>query len=231
MKKVFYIVFFTNLTFFSSLARANDAEQACIQAMTAPEITISTSYGNLQYDHSKSRRSITRLHLSRNKSGTLFKNLLNGLSTFEHSINFSAKLTKHTLPSGITCVYPSSVTLHFGTGEDPVIYVAREYEEDTCMYKLVLRHEQIHQQINQSVLEHYLPMIKQKFLEAVKNNVVVSKDYNISFAVAQEELKEKYLTILNPLLEEIKDKTKAEQNKLDRAENYDYETAICRETD
>ena len=225
-------MFFTSLTFFSLSAKAdNELEQECLKYVHKPTVSISTSYGDLQYDHSKSRRQLTRLHLNMYKSRKLGGNLLNGLSTFEHAININAKIRKETIPTGITCVYPKEVNLHFGAGENPIIYIARDYEKGTCMYNVVLRHEQTHQQINQSVLEYYLPEVQDKFIDVVKNNVIASRSYNINITTAQEELQKKYLEVLNPILEDVKTKTEAEQAKLDSDENYDYEASICQNKD
>ena len=238
MKKVFYIVFFASLTFFSSSLMADDElERECLKFVDAPEVVITTSYGKLRYDHENSRKTINRLYLNNNrikgkaKTKTLSTGLTNGLSNFEYKININSKVQKKTIPSGITCVYPTFVNLYFGVGEDPVIYIAREYDKGTCMYKLVLRHEQTHQQIAQSVMESYLPVVKERFVEVVKNNVIASRSYNINISTATDMLKSIYAEVLNDLLLEIEEKTNIEQSKLDNAENYEYETAICREQD
>ena len=213
----------------------DELERECLKFVDAPEVVITTSYGKLRYDHENSRKTINRLYLNNNrirgKAKTLSAGLTNGLSNFEYKININSKVQKKTIPSGITCVYPTLVNLYFGVGEDPVIYIAREYDEGTCMYKLVLRHEQTHQQIAQSVMESYLPVVKEKFLEVVKNNVIASRSYNINISTATNMLKNIYAEALNDILLEIEAKTKTEQNKLDNEENYEYETAICREQD
>ena len=230
MKKVFYIVFFANLTFFSSFALANDdVKYACLRNMREPEVVITTSFGDIKYDNTKSRRTITRMHIQEYGGTSAKGNFLNGLSTFEHAINLNFKIRKQTLLSGITCVYPTNINLYLGIGENPVIYIARDYQEDSCMYNVILRHEQTHQQINQSVLEHYLPIVKQRFLEVVKNNAVIGSTEDIDLEQAQKELQQIYLSALNPLLDEIKAETNAEQAKLDNQKNYDYENMICQD--
>jgi hypothetical protein len=228
MKKVFYIVFFINFTFFSSLANASgDFKKMCLQSMRNPELVITTSYGNLEYDNTKSRRTITRMHKNQHKNRAPVQGLLNGLSTFEYALNIKFNLKKQTLYSGVTCVYPSKVTLNIGAGENPKIYIAKDYKEGTCMYDLVLRHEQTHQQINQSVLEYYLPIIKERMLEVVRKNAVAGKNYDISMGMAKNELKDKYLVAMEAILDEIRAETEAEQMKLDNDKNYDYESNIC----
>ena len=228
MKKVFYIVFFINFTMFSFLANAKEkAVDVCLRNMRNPEVVITTSYGNLKYDHSKNRRSITRMHIEKYKGKLQSSSLLNGLSTFEYAVNVKFRLVKQTLLSGTTCIYPSSVQLHIGVGEDPVIYIARDYPENSCMYNVVLRHEQTHQQIYQSVLEYYLPIIKERLLKAVSENAITVTDDDINMEVAKQELRDKYLSVINPLLEEIKRETSVEQLKLDNSKNYEYENKLC----
>lgn len=228
MKKVFYIVFFANFAFFSSLAMAKDElKEICLRNMQEPQVSVSTSYGTIRYDHSKNKRSITRMHRNKYKGKIAGGKILNGLSTFEHELNISFEIKKQKLASGVICAYPTKIDLYFGVGEDPVIYIAKEYAKGSCMYDLVLRHEQTHQQINQSVLEYYLPIIKERFLDVVKHHAIASQKRDINLTLAKNELRERYLQVLNPLIDEMKAETDAEQAKLDNDKNYNYEAKLC----
>ncbi len=228
MMKKFSIVFFICYIFcFSVVEASENAVDICVRNMQNPKVTINTSYGKLQYNHTKNKRSITRLHVSKNKAGLNSGQLLNGLSTYNVTGEFSFELRKQTLPSGITCVYPTKINLFFGVGEDPVIYIAKNIHEDSCAYQVVLRHEQTHQQTNQSILEYYIPIMKKEFIDVVRSNAIAAKNGDVDMAAAKKELQSKYAKVINRFLQEIKLEMNEEQSKLDTESNYSYERQLC----
>ena len=228
MKKFIFTIFFVLLSFKSSIVlSAEDLKDICREKMTNPNVTIVVQFGDIKYDHTKSKKAISRIHL--NNGGELKSSkLLNGLSVFERKIGVSVKVTHKKLPSGINCYYPTEVIFLIGTGEDPVIYIAREIEKDSCVYDVTLRHEQTHQQINQSVIEHYLPVIKEHLLNVVKKYPVAATKKNISVEQVSAELTKKYTLDSSSIIEEIKQETLKEQSRLDTMDHYIYDESLCR---
>ena len=226
MKKIFYIVFFANFAFFSFGASAQDLSAICRKKMHNPKVTITTSFGKLKYDNTKSRRAISRLHIE--KGGKLLDGkLLNGISTFEHKASVEFKINKKTLPSGIYCYYPTEININIGAGNDPVIYIAKEFQKDSCLYNVTMRHEQTHQHINQSVLEYYAPIVKERMLNVVQKYSVAGSKKNISLEQAKMSLQKRYMSELKILVEEIRKETAIEQEKLDTVENYIHDESLC----
>lgn len=228
MKNLFYILIFGIVYHFSaiSVARAKQIDEKCLEVMRAPEVTISTSLGKLRYDFSKNTRTLTRMHLKQYGGSVLPNHQVNGLSTYNLAVELNFKINKNNLMNGTVCLYPSDIELNIGL-KDPTIYIANHLEPDSCLYDLTLRHEQTHQQITTEILEHYLPIIQQRFLDTIKHHSFVSRDTDVSLTLARESLRKLYLSVINPLIDEINAEISSEQSKLDNPEHYAYENSIC----
>ena len=228
MKKFIFTIFFVLFYFKSSIVMgAEDLKALCRKHIIEPKVSIVAQIGDLKYDHTKSKKAITRMHLSTG-ADLITGELLQGLSLFERKLSVGVKVESKRLPSGINCYYPKEVNFKIGTGENPTIFIAREIKRGTCKYDVVLRHEQTHQQINQSVIEHYVPVIKEKLREIIQKYPVAATRKNIDINVVADDLSAKYTKSFTLLLEEINQATQKEQSKLDNLEQYTYESDICR---
>lgn len=217
-KKLFFILTF--LFFTNQLALAADCSSISIN----PIITLTSSFGKLTYDHTKTTQEITELAQSLNISETgLFAS---GLSTV--NINFDIELNTIGQQVGNSefCVVPTSIKIFLGL-DSPKIYLAQNLRENTCEYKMVIHHEQVHQQINQSVLEYYLPLFRQSAAEIALTlkPIYVSNTNELKPAIKQ--ITDTYNTKLLPLVNYIKREMLTEQQKLDNPQNYLFESTVC----
>lgn len=228
MKKVFYILIFMSFWLFSPLVSAQTAAQkSCQKIMRASEVSFSISYGKLKYDFSKNSRTLTRMHMK--QYGSKFTNgeYVSGLATFSTTTELTTKMAKQTLKDGTVCVSPAMINLTI-KNVNPTIYISSDLAEDSCRYKVALRHEQTHQQINLEVFDYYIPIIQRRFEEAVKRYALISSKRDINLTLAQEKFQDKYLAAVNEVLKEISAEIHNEQLKLDSVENYSYEMSLCR---
>ena len=228
MKNLFYMLIFGIFAFFSVPAfSAPEAQQICRKVVRNPEVTITFSHGRLKYDTSKNNRSLTRMHINHYGGSVPSGKQVHGLATYNLNTEIIFRVVKSTMANGTVCVYPADIQLNIEM-QDPVIYLSNELEIGSCVYEIAMRHEQTHQQINVEAMEYYLPIIQQRFLQAVKENLFMSSTSDINLTLAKESLNEKYLAAINPVLEEMQNEINIEQARLDSIENYDYETALCR---
>lgn len=228
MKKLFYILIFASCAFFlTDTASAATPDEVCRKIVRPPEVTVTVSYGRLKYDTSKNNRSLTRMHIRQYGGNVPAGRQVHGLATYDFNTRISLKIIKNTSNKGISCVYPGNIELNIEM-QNPVIYLSKSLQPGSCLYEIAMRHEQTHQQINIEALEYYLPIIQQRFLEAVKSNPYMSSSSDINLTLAKEKLNEKYLAAINPILEEMQNEINTEQARLDSIENYDYEAALCR---
>lgn len=218
MKNLFFIL--TILFFISSNTLAAD----CTSLDVNPKITIKSSYGKLNYDTSKTTDEITTIAKKFNLVETgLFAS---GLSTVNVTFDITINTFSNIMGNSEFCVIPTEVIIFLGL-EQPTIYISNELKQSSCQYNVVLRHEKVHQQINKSTLEYFLPLFKNSATSIIKNikPVHVTDINNIKNATA--ELTKIYNKKLTPLIEYIKKEMLTEQQKLDNPNNYLYENSLC----
>ena len=220
MKKLFFVLTF--FTFFVQSAWAID----CGDLIVAPAINITTSYGKLKYDNTKTTDEVTAMAKKFNLvESDLFAS---GLATATLNFDISIIASASPINIGEFCVIPSQVKIFLGFSQ-PVIYLANSLEKDSCRYNIVLRHEQTHQQINKTALEYYLPIFKAAATKIVQNAQPIKITDTKELEQATKTLTEQYNQKLNPLVDFIKKEIAGEQKKLDNPANYKYENVLSRE--
>lgn len=218
IKKVFFMLILMALA--SKITLAAD----CSTINFNPQITLTSSYGKLSLDNTKTKADITELAKSLNLvEHGLFAS---GLSTV--NINFDLAFNASGLPveEGLFCVVPTQISIFFGL-DNPVIYLAKELSPKSCEYNMVLRHEQTHQQINKSTLEYYLPLFKNAAKKIADNMepVAVKDIKDIKEAIQKQTLI--YNQKINKAIDFIKKEMLTEQAKLDNPRNYLLESNLC----
>jgi hypothetical protein len=218
MKKLFFILIFLVLT------TNNTYAFDCSQLKADPIVIVMASYGQLTYNHEKSTDEITELAKKFNLVETgLFAQ---GLSTV--NVNFDISVDTFSRPVGENeyCLTPVKITIFLGL-DTPTVYIANNLKEDTCEYNQVLRHEKVHQQINKTTLEYYLPIFKdattaivQKISPRYFNNIEDIKKMTENITI-------EYNQKLMPLVDFIKKEMLSEQQKLDNPKNYQFESTLC----
>lgn len=218
MKKIFFILTFLLFSHFAS------AEDLCATFTEEPQIKITASYGKLEYDFNKNTDEITQLA---QKFNLAEKGLFaHGLSTV--NVNFDITINTLGQPIGNSqiCVIPTEVTIFLGL-DSPIIHISKELAKESCEYNIVLQHEKVHQQINKSTLEYYLPMFKYASTEIIKNiKPILITDIN-DIEKTTGDLTKSYNQKLTPLVDYIKREMLTEQQKLDNQNNYLLESTLC----
>ena len=219
MTKILFFIL-TTLFFLSTNSFAVD----CSSLPITPKITITSSYGKLTYDYSKNISEITAMAKKFNLVETgLFAS---GLSTV--NVNFDITINSIGQPIGNSeyCVIPTEVVVFLGL-EAPTIYISKDLNKDSCEYKQVLHHEKIHQQINKTTLEYYLPMFKKASTEIINKTKAVHTSSINNIEKITGDLTKYCNKKLTPLVNFIKKEMLSEQQKLDSSDNYLYENNIC----
>ena len=114
------------------------------------EVELSTSFGELEYNHTKDNRYIaekTKLTKEKSDGYTHIENVFN--CSLEHKIVKSF---------GLECWVPTKISLNIGY-QNPKIYISKDIEENSCEYGLVKRNQQLYLQMYKASLEAYLPAI------------------------------------------------------------------------
>ena len=125
------------------------------------------------------------------------------------------------------CVIPTAIDIFIGY-KNPVIYLANELTPGSCTYNLVLRHEQVHQQINTEALEYFIPRFQRQLNKLVREIAPVHLNASESQDKATEILTNAYTRQLNSLVAVLRNEILTEQHKLDNSGNYRMEGDVCR---
>lgn len=198
----------------------------CTAVKSTPTIKFTTSYGKLKYNTNKNNQQITAIA---NQYGIVEHGVFaSGLAT----VNVNWEISINTLGKIISdyniCVVPTSINVHIGFA-DPTIYLSNQMSPDTCEYKVVLRHEQTHQQINKTALDYFLPLFKQAIYKIVANTPPSSVANISEIDKATTEMTQVYNKKISPLIEVFKNELLAEQGKLDNTSNYRFESRLCKD--
>ncbi len=229
MKKIFFILTILNfLTFKISVAQIErtdtDFKSLCKNVETSVKLNFYTSYGKLRYDNSYSRSNLTQL----GKNMGMFEegDLASGLALVDIASEYELSTSSRKMVNNAICIIPQELSVYIGF-QNPVIYLAQDLIPDSCLYNLVLRHEQIHQQINVNALEYFIPLIYQRVKLITKNMkpMYVGSEHQIKSGT--NEMTAFYAKQINSLVAEFKQEIIEEQRKLDNRDQYTLESNIC----
>ena len=223
MKKIFFILTFC-LYIFPNRAYGFDY---CSNISVHPEVNVYTSYGKLTYDFSLNQMGITEIAMQKGhiESGVFANGLAVG--TIEWEINVSAAST--TGYNNQICATPKVVNFYIGF-KNPKIYISNDLKKGSCMYDLVLRHEQTHQQINIKLLEYFVPLFQQALNKISKEvpAVAIRKNSQAALSEGSKKITKLYSERITPLVNIFKKEMAIEQGNLDNSSNYAFENSLCR---
>ena len=155
MKKVFFTLIILGISTFSQIAYSYDD---CENIKPHPKLNFYTSYGKLEYDFQQDQMGITQVGMQYGviEKGVFANGLATGTVKWELNISTSAQKGYNKQ----ICATPIEIDFYIGFFQ-PKIYISNDLKKGSCMYDLVLRHEQTHQQINIKTLEYFIPLFKQ----------------------------------------------------------------------
>ncbi len=227
MKKLFFIlisaIFLSSSTAFGY--EEEDYRQVCENQKNNLQINFYTSYGKLIYDRSLNKEDLSKIA---QQAGIFEKGVFAaGLALVNINSEYELNTITKTMKNNAHCLLPYQLNLYIGYSR-PIIYLAKDLVEGSCTYNLVLRHEQVHQQINKQALEYFIP----KIYHIIKQQSSIIKPIYIPSQASEEKanqsLTQAYHNLITPLVDEFRDQILAEQSKLDNQQHYQLEGDICR---
>ena len=196
----------------------------CADITPSPVIKYSTSYGRLNYDFSKNNQQITQVAQT---YGIIERGLFAaGLATVNVNWEISINTLGQIIDDYNICVIPTTVNVFIGYNQ-PQIYISKDLEPDSCEYKVVLRHEQTHQQINKTALDYFLPRLKEQINQIIKTVGPTPVSSITDIDKATIDLTQTYNQKIAPLINDFKNELLHEQSKLDNHTNYEHESKLC----
>jgi len=198
-----------------------------IMKRNPPKISIIYNYGQVSYDKSKTAEEIAEIkgNIGIGKGAKLDRKYeIQGLTLFNYyeQIQFSGRY--EPLGDNFLCYYPAEVEIRIGY-DKPVVYLKSSLKEDTCLYRLVMRHEQTHLDLAHKTLGLYAIILQKKIKGIVEETgAKVSRD--IPEKVVEKFVKD-YKLRLSALSELFRNVRQQQQEIIDTEENYQKESKIC----
>lgn len=229
MKKIFFILIFLFFLIFPSLGQCatlqdGELKQACLDYPLDVGINFYTSYGKLEYNTSYTKQQLTQM--GRNIGMFEEGDLASGLALVDVASEYALSTAARKMSNDAVCVIPQEIDIYIGY-QNPVIYLARDLQPGSCTYNLVVRHEQVHQQINIAALEYFIPLIYEQIKTIVRNIRPLYLPPQGDTKAATNEMTAFYAQKINLLVDEFKQKILDEQRKLDNREQYQLESEVC----
>lgn len=228
MKNLAFILTFCILAHsnsaFSQEIPAEAETNPCAKYTQTPKLRLRSSFGKLRYDFSHSERQLSAIsqkqHLPHNSDM-----YMSGLSLCDMDWSFSLS-TMTKIIGDKKCVIPTIVDVFVGY-RNPVIYINKDLNKDSCTYKVAMRHEQQHQQINVALLEYYLPTIKAELEKAISILQAKPVEEGQKYTDVADKINVEYAEAIRPIINRYQITLQIEQSKLDERENYLKESKLC----
>ena len=244
MKKIFFVLIFLNFfmvlsvnaqidtsilddkVLFSAHQQNGQADYkgTCESVQPNPKIIFYTSYGKLKYNTQYNQKNLTIL--SKNSGIVEEGDLASGLALVDIASEYMLSTTSRSMTNGSFCIIPQELSVYIGF-TNPVIYLANDLKPGTCLYNLVVRHEQVHQQINVNALEFFIPIIYKRVKQIAANMKPMYVTSKTKIKAGTDQMTTFYADQINHLVEEFKQEILAEQRKLDNRQHYQYESEVC----
>lgn len=227
MKKVYYIAFYVLLLSFPGICRADfeaDRFFDCAGMQVPLRIIFKTSYGQLIHDVSTEEKSILNNNNNLKTEKLYLNSSYNSVQPYGY-VTLTSALTEY-ISNNKTCIIPETIEVFIGY-RDPMIYIAKEFRSKPCEFSVMLRHQQVHQQINIYTLQYLLPLMKEAIISATQNITPIVSTSKSSFNNDIKKLQEIYTAAIQPILIAFDEIRQEENRKFDEVTNYKIDEKLC----
>lgn len=201
---------------------------SCNSINNTPQIVFKTTYGALETDFSKSKEDIAKLpeQSTRYEEKGIYSD---GYAPINFAWNIYVKQGDVKYYDDETsCAYPLVIEAFLGF-QNPRIYVAKEYPEDSCRFAQIFRHQQAHQQINKTALDYFLPIFDRAIQKTIRNVKAVKVKNAGAASEGYATLNRYYKAELGQLFESFYQIVNYEHKKFDDLIKYETEDNLCQE--
>lgn len=186
------------------------ADVSC-QLKKTPQINVAATDTTLKIDHSKSKAELDSFQIDTiSPYSKDVQSHVGGLMSGEVKTTSNLSLMSETFPTiNATCLMIDKVNVKIHI--EPVIYVAREYKSNGCMYRAIMEHEKKHVQVDRLIVNKYTGIIV---------NALNTHFRQIGFKAGPfptqklEVEQQKIIDDSNKIVKDISDKMSMERKKL-----------------
>lgn len=191
------------------------------RAKTAPKINVLPTKSHVQYDFTKTKAELNEVDVNTvspygPQHKTYVSGLMSGAIKMKHQISFIHE-TYQQVDQG--CLYLKSVDVKINI--DPIIFIAKEYPQGSCMHTAVLAHERKHVIEDQLVVNRYANIIGRALAEAIDIKGSTYGPYKIlELPQAQEQAQNSLHSIVQKLNLQMNEERQRRQQAIDNLEEY-----------
>ena len=148
------------------------------------------------------------------------------IAGLESSINFKTMELRH---KNTTCIFVTEVRFVFGYDKQEVL-IDKRYAPGTCEYQVIMRHENLHVQFNNSGAERFKPRFKQVIRQEFHR--VAPLELSNRRPKAQQIQQWLYslreIPYLDQLRKDVRKLQDLHHNRIDSDHNYKRENKLCK---
>ena len=225
---VYYAILIISLSFATNCQADFEADRFfdCASRQVPLRIIFKTAYGQLIHDVSTEEKSILNLKKNDKYTEKLFLNSsYNSIQPYGNVI-LSSALTEY-ISNDKTCIIPETIEVFIGY-RDPMVYVAKEFRNKPCEFSVMLRHQQVHQQINIYTLQYLLPLMKKAIIQATQNITPIVSTSKGAVNSDIKRLQDIYTNAILPILIAFDEIRQEENRKFDEVTNYKIDEKLCK---
>lgn len=200
------------------------------QAKVAPKINVLPIKSRVQYDFSLTKAQLNEIDVTTVSPygphhKTYVSGLMSGAIGLESEIRFIQE-TYSQIDQG--CFYLKSIDVEINI--DPVIFIAKEYPQGSCMHTAVLAHERKHVMEDQLVVNRYANIIDDALAEVINTTGSSYGPFKIAELLsAQESVQITLHDIVRSLNSQMNEERQRRQQAIDNLEEYESIGARCKD--
>lgn len=193
-----------------------------------PQIHVAASDTNVRYDHTKTQAQLD--NFGTDTVSPYAQNVqthVGGLMAGEVSISQNIRIMQETYPTlNAGCLYIDSVKVDIHI--KPVIYIARDYPKNGCMYKAIMEHEKKHIQVDRMIVNKYTKIIINGLDKALKKVGYAHGPFRpVQMKQKQEMLQQYSQDIVRQYSEQMGAERRKLQQDVDNLKEYERVQAKC----
>ncbi len=191
-----------------------------------PTFSLQRLEGKVHYNNNRTQNTLKRMQQKNSQSTAFGKTWIPvGLTVTEIKYQLDIKIEAYQLPNSNVCARLSSVKAKIGYDKIDV-FIARRFRPGTCAYQSITDHENTHVAVFRQALGDYYPRIQRRLERTTETLQPII--YRTSSESA-DYLRERLITAMKPLYEEMGRTLKRNNARLDTPERYRSEQARCKD--
>lgn len=209
------------LVFFARAATAEDIHN-CDPYPDVP-INIKPVFDQPTYDFSQNLASIQDIASDHQHSIPQYHEITMGITRYDPVLEFHVPIEIVTPPSGLVCAHVQHVDVTIGY-RDVTVFIASEIPRDSCAFDETMGHEQKHIDVNQHILDEFVPLIEERFKSYLKLNGVLQVEHA---NYAEKVLTDKLHSIMDEIVGQLEQENIRRQREVDSPEEYNRLAHVC----